>query len=145
MGFFSRIFSTKERVVLGIDIGTSAIKIVELKKSKGKAVLSTYGSLALGPYSGLEVGRSTNLSANKTVEALTDILQEAKTQSRRGGMAIPFSSSLMSLVELPNLDQKQLESMIPIESRKYIPVPVSEVTLDWSIDRSSLVNISRCR
>jgi len=133
MGFFSRIFSTKERVALGIDIGTSAIKLVELRKSKGKAVLSTYGSLALGPYSGLEVGRSTNLSVNKTVEALTDILQEAKTKTRKGGIAIPFSSSLMSLVELPNLDQKQLESMIPIEARKYIPVPINEITLDWSI------------
>ena len=45
-GLFS-FFSKKDKSVLGIDIGSSAIKIVQIKKKKGKAVLETYGELAL--------------------------------------------------------------------------------------------------
>ena len=51
--FFSKLVAEKENSVLGIDIGTSSIKIVQLKRKGGKAVLETYGELALGPYAGL--------------------------------------------------------------------------------------------
>ena len=56
--------------VVGIDIGSSAIKVVEIKKRGGKAVLETYGAMALGSYADVDVGRVTNLPIEKTVEAL---------------------------------------------------------------------------
>ena len=84
------IFSRKSRSVLGIDIGTSAIKVVQIKKKRGRAVLETYGELALGPYSGIEIGRSTNLSTEKMVEALKDILRESKTTTVSAGVALPL-------------------------------------------------------
>jgi type IV pilus assembly protein PilM len=39
----------------------------------------------------------------------------------------------MSLIEMPQVSEKQLSIMVPIEARKYIPVPISEVMLDWSV------------
>ena len=51
--------------VIGVDIGTSSIKVVQLKKKNGKAILETYGALALGPYADLDVGAVTNLSDDK--------------------------------------------------------------------------------
>lgn len=131
--FFSRLFKKSETSVLGIDIGASAIKVVQLKHSGGKAILETYGALSLGPYAKVEIGRATNLPTETIVAALLDILREAKTTTRRGGLAIPFSSSLMSIIEMPLVSEKQLAQMIPIEARKYIPVPISEVSIDWSI------------
>ncbi len=120
--------------ILGIDIGSSSIKIVQLRKKSGVAVLETYGELALGPYSDLEVGRATNLTATKLVEALKDILTEANTTTKSCGISIPFSASLISTMSLPgNVEKAQLAKMIPIEARKYIPVPISEVTLDWFV------------
>ncbi len=120
--------------VLGIDIGSSSIKVVQLKKKGGVAVLETYGELALGPYSDLEVGRATNLSTTKLIEALNDILTEANTTTKSCGISIPFSSSLISMMTLPrNIDKNRLSKTIPIEARKYIPVPISEVTLDWFV------------
>ncbi|KKS10321.1 MAG: hypothetical protein UU66_C0047G0006 [Parcubacteria group bacterium GW2011_GWB1_41_5] len=50
---------------VGIDIGSSAIKVVEIKIKEGKIVLETYGSIALGPYDSLDVGRVTNLPVEK--------------------------------------------------------------------------------
>jgi hypothetical protein len=59
--------SADDRVV-GIDIGTSSIKVVELKKEGGKVILDTYGALALGQYAEAgHIGQVTNLS----VEVLT--------------------------------------------------------------------------
>ena len=131
--------------VLGIDIGSSSIKIVQLKKKGGVVVLETYGELALGPYSKLEIGQATSLPAEKIATAITDLLKEANATTKTGGVSIPFSSSLVTLVQMPKLEHDQLTKMIPIEARKYIPVPISEVTLDWFIvpeDSSKLIGPS---
>lgn len=136
MDFLKNIFSIfgkKEQSVLGVDIGSSAIKVVQIKKKKGKAVLETYGELALGPYGGIEIGRATNLTLEKTAEALNDILREAKTTTKACGMALPLSSSLISFITVPATDNKQIGEIITLEARKYIPVPITEVLLDWSV------------
>ncbi len=134
--FFSSLFKKKQTgSVLGIDIGSSAIKIVQLKQKGGKAILETYGELALGPYAKVEIGQATSLPTEKVAEALSDLMKEKEVNitTNQCGVAIPFASSLMSLIEMPMLSYKQLSAMIPLEARKYIPVPISEVTLDWSI------------
>ncbi|MEK7613634.1 MAG: type IV pilus assembly protein PilM [Patescibacteria group bacterium] len=119
--------------VVGIDIGTSSIKIVQLAEKKGTAVLETYGEIALGPYGDAEVGQAVNPPPEKVAEALTDVMREANVTSRVGGIAVPLSASLISLITLPTKDEQDLAAMIPIEARKYIPVPVGEVTLDWFV------------
>lgn len=131
----TNIFSVKDQRVLGIDIGSSSIKIVQLSRKDGHPILETYGELSLGPYAGKAVGEATNLPLEKVIEALNDLLKEKEVniQTRSCGVAIPFSSSLMAVMEVPMLPQKELASMIPLEARKYIPVPISEVTLDWYV------------
>jgi len=125
------LFSKTSDSVLGIDIGSSSIKVVQLRKTAGQAILETYGELALGPYSGLEIGRATHLPAIKLAEALNDILRESNVTTRKCGVAVPLSASMVSVIEMPILESSQLATMIPLEARKYIPVPISEVTLDW--------------
>ena len=129
--FIQNFFKSPEESVIGIDVGTSSIKVVQLRKKKGRAVLETYGELSLGPYAGLALGQVTNLPAEKIAEAIRDVLKESNVTSNSAGVSIPFKSSLVSLIELPPVEQKQLQEMIPIEARKYIPVPISEVTMDW--------------
>ena len=98
-------------------------------------MLETYGELALGPYAGKGVGESTNLPLEKIIEAINDMLREKEVNitTKLCGVAIPFASSLMTVMEMPNLPQKQLADMVPIEARRYIPVPIAEVTLDWYV------------
>lgn len=130
---FSGLFTKKTQSVLGIDIGSSAIKIVQIRKKRGRAVLETYGELALGPYANIEIGRSTNLPKEKIVEAIRDIMREAKTTTSACGIALPLSSSLITFISIPPVPEKQLQEVISIEARKYIPVPMSEVMFDYSI------------
>ncbi len=133
MGILSNLFTKKSGSVVGVDIGSSSIKVVQLARQGGKAVLETYGELALGTYGGVEIGRSTNLSPEKIAEALKDVIRESKITTLNAGFAIPFGASLITTMDMPAVSDKQLEQMIPIEARKYIPVPITEVSLDWSV------------
>lgn len=133
LGSSLNIFSKKEQSVVGIDIGSVFLKVVQLKQKKGRAVLETYGELALGPYAGLAVGQATNLPVAKISEVITDIFREANVTTTSSAVSLPLRSSLMSLMEMPAVDEKQLNKMVPIEARRYIPVPTNEVTLDWWI------------
>ncbi len=140
MNPFSKFFASLKKSVLsgpvdqvvGVDIGTSSIKLVELKKKGGRAVLETYSTLALGPYANLNVGATTNLTTEILGKALTDALREGSINARSAAMAIPSSASLVFTVELPpNLSDSELATIVPTEARKYIPVPISEVSLDY--------------
>ncbi len=134
MSFFDSLFTKKEGSVLGVDIGSSSLKVVQLRREKGQAVLETYGELALGPYAGVQVGQATNLSAEQIAETLKDLLREAKVTTTNCGVSIPFARSLLSLVRLPyRKSQQEQQTIIELEARKYIPVPVSEVQLDWFV------------
>ena len=111
--------------MLGVDIGTSAIKVVQLRRERGRVILETYGAIALGPYAGVEVGRATSLPGEKIAEALKDVIREANVTTTDAAIAIPYSSSLISIIKLPSSVENQLAQVVPIEARKYIPVPIS--------------------
>src|SRR3990167_9163827 len=147
MPFFSKFLNQDNHIALGVDIGSSAIKIVQIRKKNGQAVLETYGELALGPYINLSVGQAAILPPEKIAQALNDLMREKEVNitTKKCGVSIPFTSSLMSLVEMPDVSPKQLAVMIPFEARKYIPVPISEVMLDWSIIPKSEVRVSDSR
>lgn len=135
MAFFSNIFKKEEPRALGVDIGSSAIKLVQLKKKNGQAILETYGELSLGPYGGAGIGQAVQLPVDKISQALVDLMKEKEVNvtTKKSGLSIPFSSSLMSVIEMPEVSPKQLATMVPLEARRYIPVPISEVMLDWSV------------
>ncbi|HUC88633.1 MAG TPA: type IV pilus assembly protein PilM [Candidatus Paceibacterota bacterium] len=131
-GAFNSGSSAKNKGALGIDIGSSAIKVVQLKKKGGKAILETYGALSLGPYGKTDVGTVTNLQAEDIARALVDVMKESNVTVNSGVIAIPSSSSLIFILSLPsNVTESQLPSIVPNEARKYIPVPISEVSFDW--------------
>lgn len=127
------ISTPKDASIIGVDIGASSAKIVQLRASRGVAILETYGEIALGPYAQQPIGKAVKLAPEKLAEVLTDLMREANVTARTGGVSIPFSSSLVSVIELPDVDEDSLKRIVPIEARKYIPVPVTEVTLDWFV------------
>lgn len=117
--------------VVGLDIGASSVKAVQLRKEKGRVILETYGEIATGPYRGLSVGQAATLPMDKMGELLRDLFKEANITTTLGSMAIPLSSSLLLIMDIPRVSDNMLTKVIPIEARKYIPVPISEVALDW--------------
>lgn len=124
--------SSKGGSVIGIDIGASAIKVVQIKKEGAKAILETYGSISVAPYAEGVVGQVVPVPEEALVKALLDLFKEANVTTKNSAMSIPASASLVFLVELPStVDEKQLPEIIHNEARRYIPVPITEVAMDW--------------
>lgn len=138
---FTKIFSSKGLFsdsggdsVVGVDIGTSSIKVVELKKKGGKVLLETYGAIALGPYADVEVGRVTNLPLEKIVDALKEVLKQSGVNSKSTAFAIPVQSSLVFTLALASqIKDSDLPAVVPVEARRYIPVPINEVSIDYFV------------
>jgi len=119
---------------VGIDIGSSAIKVVEIKKRKGKAMLETYGSISLGSFADVEVGRTTNLPIEKIVEALKEVLKQSGVTTTSSAFSIAVQSSLIFTILLPaQIKENEVASVVSTEARKYIPLPITEVSLDYFI------------
>lgn len=135
LGSVSGVFSKEStNSAVGIDIGSSSIKIVEIKKKGGKAVLETYGAIALGPYAGVEMGRVTNLPEEKIIEALNEVLKESGVTTPSSALSVPVQSSLIFTIQLPaQIKDEEMKAIVSTEARKYIPVPITEVSLDYFI------------
>ncbi len=128
----SELSAGGESSAVGIDIGSSAIKVVEIKKKGSKAVLETYGAIALGPYEAMDAGRVTNLPVDKIAEALKEVLKQSGVTAASGAFSIPVQSSLIFTIELPaQVSEAEMATVVPTEARKYIPVPITEVSLDY--------------
>ena len=124
-------FFQKESRFLGVDIGASSIKAVELRKEKERPILETYGELSLAKYGEGDVGRALRLVDKKLTEALTDIINEAQIKSKKVAVSIPLKDSFLTIMELPDMATSDLKEAVPYEARKYIPIPIGEVVLDW--------------
>jgi len=135
---FSRLFGSggtdrSGNSVIAVDFGSSTAKVIQLRKDKGRIVLETYGEIATGPYVGMAPGQAVNLGIDKMAEVVTDLLRESNVTTKQGVMAIPLRSSLLVVLDIPNLSKTDLASAVPTEARRFIPVPITEVMLDWWI------------
>jgi type IV pilus assembly protein PilM len=116
---------------IGIDIGSSSVKVVQLRREKEKIILDTYGEIELGPYAGQVVGQPVHLGEDKLIEVIKDLFREAKVTARETTISIDSSASFISLVKVPKVEDSQLQTMMAFEAKKYIPVPLTEVQMDW--------------
>jgi type IV pilus assembly protein PilM len=136
MSFFDNItnlFQKTNDKILGVDIGSSSIKIVQLSRKKGVPILDTFGEISLSVFADKAVGKPVNLSEDKLITALSDLIKESQVDATDVAFAIPLKSTLMFNLKLPkNIDESKLDETVRLEARKYIPVPISEVQLDWS-------------
>ncbi|MBI2175220.1 MAG: type IV pilus assembly protein PilM [Parcubacteria group bacterium] len=117
--------------IVGVDLGSSSFKAVQLRKEREQAVLETYGELSVAPYGEVAQGQSARLPEQKASELLADLIREAKITAKEAVVAIPLRSSFVTLIRLPQMPPGELAKAIPIEARRYIPVPISEVVMDW--------------
>jgi len=130
---FTSATSQRPQKVVGIDVGSSSIKVVELEETEKAIMLRTYGELQLGPYAGKALGESAKLEQETLTEALVDVMRESSVTAKDGVLTIPLSASFVTVIPLETTADETIESKLRIEARKYIPVPLSDVTLDWAV------------
>lgn len=123
----------KGESVCGIDIGSGSIKVVQIKEEKGKIVLETYGALSLAPYAGEAIGKPVRLDDAAMAKAIAQALSESRVTAKQFIVSLQSNNVLVFIVKLPRSAETQLAAVVPNEARKYIPVPLTEVSLDWFI------------
>lgn len=126
---------------LGIDIGTSSIKMVELENYKGQARLKTYGYAEVST----NVLRG-NIEKNNQLVAdyINSIARKSQVQTRQVVAALPTFSVFNFIINLPPMPKKDLTSAIKWEAKKFIPVPIEEMILDWKIlNKKKVDNINK--
>lgn len=125
-------FDFKKNIFLGIDIGTSAIKIVELKASGGKPMLSNY---AWAPLKGFSRKNYASQAYFDTVlsKYLNRMFKEGKFRGRQTYVSIPAFGGLVTLIDFPKMARSDMEQAIRFEAHKYIPTSLDEVVISWDV------------
>ena len=134
MSFFG---SSSENFV-GVDIGTSSIKIVELKKRQNKVALVTYGFSDRLSLNGSDANKLDIKYVSSTIE---NIIRKSNISSKNIIASLPTFTVFSSIINLGgNLSDKDLSLAINWEAKKVIPLPLEDIVLDWQrIDSGELV------
>lgn len=127
---------------LGIDIGTSSIKIVELSSFRERKKLENYGEIAARvlyqkPFRTFEKN-TLLLSSMDIARAIQAVMEEAKIKTRQAVFSIPDFSSFFTTFELPPMTDEELSQAVLYEARRHIPLPLGEVTIDWEVIKGQL-------
>ncbi|PIS13290.1 MAG: hypothetical protein COT67_02530 [Candidatus Tagabacteria bacterium CG09_land_8_20_14_0_10_41_14] len=126
-------FWEKNQKVVGIDIGSSSVKVVQLRREKERAILETYGELATGPYVKRQIGQVVQLPEEVVVNMLKDLFKEASVTATSAAVSIPVKNTFIAVIDLPLVSEKEMDEMVRLEARKYVPVPIKEVEINWQI------------
>lgn len=123
------IFAKKKDLV-GIDVGSSAVKLVQLRESRG-----TYQLLSLGyePLPPEAIVDNAIMDASSVVETVRSLVEQHKVKTKNVATSISGHSVIIRKIQLPIMGAEELENSIQFEAEQYIPFEISEVNLDFHI------------
>lgn len=129
-------FRVIKKNFLGIDIGVSSIKVVEISRRGNKTELINYGHIASSavyqkPYQGFGQEGDFMISSPDVSKIIKAILKEAGIKTKEVVFTIPDFSTFFTSFNLPPMSEKEIPDAVRFEARRHIPVPVSDVVLDW--------------
>ena len=123
------LFSKKSGYI-GVDIGSSSVKMVQLEKKAGRIHLVTYG-YSENKKKTESVGWTKNI--DYVAQIIDKIYKEMEATSDKSVASLPAFSVFSSIINLSNVDKKDLPQAINWEAKKFIPLPLEEMILDWKI------------
>lgn len=124
------IFAFGKDETFGLDIGSSSIKLVQLKEGKGGYFLVKAGMIPLPPESIVD---GSIIDALSVVEAIKTLLKDQKVKARNVASSISGHSVIIKRVTLPVMTEEELADSIQWEAEQYIPFNIDEVNIDFQI------------
>jgi type IV pilus assembly protein PilM len=116
--------------IFGLDIGTSLIKVVEMHGDLSRRELIAAG-MANTPGGGLKGDSEEDIK--QVAEAVKKLVKSAKIGSQFVVASLPESQIFTRVIDMPILTDNELAQAIKYESEQYIPIPLSEVKLDYAV------------
>jgi type IV pilus assembly protein PilM len=118
------------RNALGLDIGSSSIKLVQLKESKKGISLASF-SMAPLPSEAIVDGALMNSTA--VVDTIQGMISNQKLKNRQVAISISGHSVIIKKISLPAMTPEELDESIKWEAEQYIPFDVNDVYIDYQI------------
>lgn len=133
---FNFLKQTVSPSYLGVDIGTTSIKVVEVARGEklprliNYGILESQGSLAR---SNTAFQTSTLKLFEQEVEGfLKTLIRRMKPKTNLAIASLPVFSAFTTVLSFPDMAPAELEKAVAFQAAQYIPLPLSEVALDWS-------------
>lgn len=125
---------TKIKKALGLDIGSFAVKAVELSSSSDKMTVSAFGTVSVA-----------NLSRQEAADSIKKLLDQSGVVLRDAAISVSGSSVIERFITLPKMDGESLKGAIKFEAEKLIPFDLSDCVVDHKIlggdERDDKINI----
>ena len=131
----------KDKPLFGLDIGFSSIKVMQTKPEGKNAIVAGYGVNRFDPKI-IKDGVIVDIPAMaKSAHELFDKFVIGEISTRRVAMSIPAMRTFTRTIKLPKLTNKELEDAVRLEAEQYIPVPVDDLYMDYSITSTTETEI----
>ncbi|MEK7464758.1 MAG: type IV pilus assembly protein PilM [Patescibacteria group bacterium] len=136
LDFFKDVFNfLKAGSVLGVDIGTSSIKIAEVSAKGEHFELENYGVLESKKYlnQANQAIQSSSLPIieKDAIKLMQIILNEVRPKTKVAMVSIPSFTSFVVPIDMPIMSLEETSKSIMFQAKQYIPIPIDQVTLDW--------------
>jgi type IV pilus assembly protein PilM len=124
------MFSRRTKDLVGIDVGSSSIKIAQLREQKGGFQLLSLGLL---PISADAIVDNSIMDSGAIVSAIRNLAESHKVKTKNVATSVSGHSVIIRKIQLPIMTEEEMEASIQWEAEQYIPFEVSEVNIDFQI------------
>ena len=125
------LFSRKYRPVLGLDITTSSIKLIELAMVGGEYRVESYAAEPTPPNS---MNEKTLVDPEAVGEAIRRAVKRSGAKSHEAAIAISGDAAITKVIQMPRgLRDSELEAQVEMQADQYIPFPMDEVSYDYEV------------
>jgi type IV pilus assembly protein PilM len=132
---FGLFGKTKTTPVLGLDISSTTVKLLELSFSGGRYRVESYAVSSLPQDAVIE--KSVN-DVDGVANAIRTVVAQSRTKLKNVAAAVAGSSVITKLIDMPEgLSEDELETQLTLEADQYIPYPLEEVAIDFQIQGPS--------
>lgn len=124
------MFLGSKKLLVGLDIGSGAIKILQLKEAKGKYKVERFG---IKPLPSETIVDGAIMSDLEVVQTIKDLAQEQKIKNKDVAISISGTSVIVKKISIEPTSEADLEKRIKFEAEQYIPFDINDVYLDFHI------------
>jgi type IV pilus assembly protein PilM len=121
---------TKTKDIVGVDIGSSSVKLVQLREIKGGYQLQNVGIL---PLAAEAIVDNTLMDSSSIVETVRNLLESLQVKAKEAVCSISGNAVIIRKISLPVMPAEELEDQIHWEAEQYIPFDINDVNVDFQI------------
>jgi type IV pilus assembly protein PilM len=125
MGLF-----VKDTEFFGLDIGSTALRLVQLRRGSVHPALVAYGALPVPPNL---TSSDSKMDQDKITELIKQLVRENRIGLKNVVVGLPSNKVFATVITTPRLDNSQLAKAIRYQAEQYIPMALDQVKLDWAV------------